>query len=225
MKKIFLPLAVLFCFALIAYKAFFYLDHKSEKKALAQHHNICRLSTTEISAIQEGDFILRRGFGYFSDYIASSLNKGAIDVTHAGIVVKRGNGLFVIHSLSSDVSDTDGVQLQLLSQFLQHSAPGKIIVTRTKKSNAAFGKKVAVLAESYLTKQVPFDHNGNIDNSTKLFCTELIWQILEKDLHHAVLPTGTDARKEFFYSMAPLYSTDYFDIVINQYDVKALDRR
>jgi len=217
MKKILLILAVFFCFTLTAYKAFFYFDHASEKKALAKNRSISRLNATEINKIQVGDFILRRGFGYFSDHIAATLNNGTIDVTHAGIIVKRNNMLFVIHSLSSDVSDIDGVQLQPLPEFLQYCAPGKIIITRAKGSTAAFGKEVALLAENYLAKHIPFDHNGTIDDSSKLFCTELIWQILEKDLHYTILPTEAGARKKFFHSMAPMYSTDYFNIVVNQY--------
>jgi hypothetical protein len=218
MKKILLILVVFFCFVLTGYKTFFYLDHRSEQKEIVQNSTISRLNTTEISKIQEGDFILRRGFGYFSDYIATSLNTGPVDITHAGIIVKRNSTFYVIHCLSSDVSKIDGVQLQSLSQFLYYSAPDKIIVTRAKSSDAAFGKKVTVLAEGYLAKRIPFDHNGTIDDSSALFCTELIWQILEKDLKYAVLPAEAATRKKFFHSMTPMYSTEYFDIIVNQYE-------
>lgn len=217
MKKIIWILVVLFCFTLFAYKSFFYLDHASEQKAIVLNGSVTRLSNSEISKIHEGDFILRRGFGYFSDYIASSLNDGVTDVTHAGIIVKRGNVFYVIHSLSSDVSDIDGMQIQPLTEFLKYSAPGKIIITRAGNSDAEFGKKVAQQAEIYLAKKIPFDHNGDIDNSSKLFCTELIWQILEKDLAFSNLPTEVTERKKFFHSMTPMYSTNYFDIVVNQY--------
>jgi len=217
MKKKLFILVVFFCLAAICYKAFFYLDHESEKKAIVQYSSVTRLSQLEMSKIHEGDFILRRGFGYFSDYIASSLNTGSTDVTHAGIIIKQNNKFYVIHSLSSDVSDIDGMQLQPLSQFLQYSAPGKIIITRAKNSSANFGKKVAQHAKIYLAGHIPFDHNGDIDNSNKLFCTELIWQILEKDLNYITLPKEITARKKFFYSMNPMYSTVYFDIVVNQY--------
>lgn len=217
MKKIFLISAVFFCFITIAYKAFFYLDQKQEKKALSQNSSHTRLSSVEINKIQEGDFILRRGFGYFSDYIAGSLNTGNIDITHAGIIVKKDDVFYVIHSLSSDVSDIDGVQIQPLTDFLQYSAPDKIIVTRVKNADRKIGERVALLAEDYLAKHIPFDHYGIFDDASELFCTELIWQILEKDMHHCSLPKEASARKKFFHSMSPMYSKDYFDIVINQY--------
>jgi hypothetical protein len=219
-KKLFFILAVLFLWAVGAYYAFFYLDRRSEQQGIALNRSVTRLSPQERAQIQEGDFILRRGFGFFSDYIAKTLNTGSTDVTHAGIIINRNGRLWVIHALSSDVSAIDGVQQQTLDDFLRYSAPGKIVVTRAKGADAAFGKKVAARAQVYLSKKIPFDHTGVIDDTSKLFCTEMIWQILEKDLHHTTLPNQAEARKNFFYSMAPLYSTNYFDVIINQYAIK-----
>lgn len=219
MRKILLILAVVFCLGFSSYKAFFYLDHQAEVTAVHTNKAITRLTPANLNSIREGDFILRRGFGFFSDYVANSLNPSKdIDVTHAGVIVKRNGDWCVIHALSSDVSDIDGVQLQPLDTFLSYSAPGKIIVVRTKNTDTVFGKKVAAQAEVYLKKHVPFDHSGIIDNDEKLFCTEMIWKILEKDLRKVKLPTGYKARKDFFYSMGSMYNTDYFDIIINQYN-------
>lgn len=217
MKKILLSLAVFFCFLLVSYKAFFYFDRKSESKGVTQNQAVTRLSTIELAKIHEGDFILRRGFGFFSDYISTTLNQGVIDVTHAGIIVKRDGKWCVIHSLSSDVTNVDGVQIQQLDTFLYYSAPNKIIITRAKNADVAIGERIAQLAESYLQKHIPFDHSGTIDDDTELFCTELIWKILEKDLRYSTIPTEPKARKKFFYTMTPMYNTDYFDIIINQY--------
>lgn len=218
MRKIFLILAVFFCFLLVSYKGFFYFDRKSESKGVAKNQAVNRLSSIELAKIQEGDFILRRGFGFFSDYISTTLNQGVIDVTHAGIIVKRSGKWCVIHSLSSDVTDVDGVQIQPLETFLYYSAPNKIIITRAKNADVPTGKKITLLAERYLQKQIPFDHDGTIDDDSEFFCTELIWKILEKDLHYSTIPIEPKARKKFFYTMTPMYSTEYFDIVINQYE-------
>lgn len=217
MKKIFFYLAAfLFCLV-VTYKLFFYFDYKSEKAAIASNIEKARLTPEEFALIEEGDFILRRGFGFFSDFISKNLNEGAIDVTHAGIIVKQNNSLYVIHSLSSDVSDTDGVQIQRLSEFLNHSAPGKIIVTRAKNCNTEMGSKIAAMAFNYLVQHIPFDHSGDYDNADAFFCTEMIWKILEKDLRHTKIPVNPAERKTFFYSMNPMYDTLYFDIKINQY--------
>lgn len=218
MKKIFLILAVVFCLGITAYKTFFYLDHRAEAAAVQSNSAVTRLTQNNLDSLREGDIILRRGFGMFSDAISKSLhNRAPVDVTHAGIIVNHHGTWQVIHALSSDVTKIDGVQLQPLDTFLRYSAPGKIIITRAKHADVALGKKIAARAEVYLKKKVPFDHSGVIDNDEKLFCTEMIWKILEKDLHCVTLPQGYEARKDFFYSIGNMYDTRYFDIIINQY--------
>lgn len=220
MKKFIFYLAMLFLLALLAYKLFFYFDKKSEQKAILKNEAVTRLSNEELAKIEEGDFILRRGFGFFSDYVSKELNAGFIDVTHAGIIIKRNDSLYVVHSLSSDVTDIDGLQIQPLSEFLKYSFPKKIIITRVKNCNKDMGTQISQLAQKYLAMHIPFDHNGNFDDDEKFFCTEMIWKILEKDLHCVSLPTDAEARKKFFFSMSPMYDTKYFDIKINQYDIE-----
>lgn len=220
LKKIFMLTAVVILLLVALYRGFFYADHLSEVHAVQRYRNATRLTTADLQKLQEGDFILRRGFGFFSDYVASDLNTGPIDVTHAGILVKRNSRWQVIHSLSSDVSEIDGVQMQPLDTFLKYSAPDKIIITRAKNCNTTLGCKIGVLADAYLAKAIPFDHKGTIDDDHELFCTELIWKILEKDLQHVQLPKGHEAREKFFYTMMPMYNTQYFDIIINQYEKK-----
>ncbi len=212
-------MVALFCFLLICYKAFFYLDYRAEQKAIVLNRDITRLTPAEMTQLEEGDFILRRGFGFFSDYISKNLNDtlSRIDVTHAGIIVRHNGAFHVIHSLSSDVTKIDGLQMQPLEEFLKYSEPGKIIITHAKNTDAATGSKIARLAETYLERHIPFDHSGDFDDDSELYCTELVWRILEKDLHCVTLPTEPKARKDLFYSMTPMYNTDYFDIKINQY--------
>ncbi|MFD2600479.1 YiiX/YebB-like N1pC/P60 family cysteine hydrolase [Flavobacterium suzhouense] len=217
MKKFLFGLIMFFLLILISYKIFFYLDARSEKRQFALHLNKARLTKEQFLTIHEGDFILRRGFGYFSDIIAERLNNGSYDVTHAGIVVKRENKLYVIHSLSSDVSSIDGMQIQSLEHFLSYSMPDRIMVTSVKNSTPKIQQQIAQKAEFYLSKKIPFDHSGTFDNDSEFYCTELIWHILEKDLRHLKLPKESDSRKKIFMTMTSMYSPDYFDIKISTY--------
>ena len=217
MKKVLFLLIMFFCFVIAGYKCFFYFDSVEEKTEIDLHTNKVRLDNKDLLNIKEGDFILRRGFGFFSDFISKSLNTGFIDVTHAGIIVNKNGALHVIHSLSSDVSAVDGVQIQLLSDFLRHSAPGKIMITRIKSEDALAGTKIAQMAGHYLDERIPFDHQGKFDDAKEFFCTELIWNILEQDLNMVTLPTTYNERKKFFYSMEPLYNPAMFHIILNQY--------
>ncbi len=218
MKRLLLCMAAFLCLLFIFYRLFFYLDSKAEALAIASHSNDARLTPAEFALIDEGDIILRRGFGFFSDFISENLNKGTIDVTHAGIIIKQHDSLFVVHSLSSNVSAIDGVQIQPLNDFLKQSAPGKIIITRAKNCDSIKGREIANLALTYLNRQIPFDHKGNFDDDNAFFCTEIIWKILEKDLALTKIPLTSSERKKIFYAMDPMYDLQYFDIKVNQYN-------
>jgi hypothetical protein len=214
---------MLFLFSFIFYKLFFYFDTKSEQRAIQQHREITRLNDDELSLIQEGDIILRRGFGFFSDLVSTRLNDSIIDVTHAGILTFMNGKWCVIHSLSSDVTPIDGMQIQSLEKFLRYSQPNKIIVSRIKNLTPENGQSITTLAKDYLRRKIPFDHKGDYENDDQLYCTELIWRILEKDLNFLELPKEEEARKKLFYTMNGLYDPYYFDIILNQYHQKIVD--
>jgi hypothetical protein len=214
---------MLFLCTFIFYKLFFYFDTKSEQSAIQQHLEITRLNDEELSLIQEGDIILRRGFGFFSDLVSTRLNDSNIDVTHAGILTFMNGKWCVIHSLSSDVTPIDGMQIQSLEKFLRYSQPNKIIVSRIKNFTLENGQSITTFAKDYLRRKIPFDHKGDYENDDQLFCTELIWRILEKDLNFLELPQEEEARRKLFYTMNGLYDAYYFDIILNQYQQKIVN--
>jgi hypothetical protein len=215
-KYILFFVLVLFVFYL-AYKLFFFFDFKIEQKAVLVNNAEKRFTQEDFQKIKEGDFILRRGYGLFSDLIADRLNDSLIDVTHAGILTQKNKDWYVIHSLSSDVSEIDGMQIQSLSSFLKYSQPKKIIVTRVKDTTSNIGLQITRLAYQYLQQKIPFDHKGDYENANAFFCTELIWRILETDLNIITLPKDKSKRKKLMLTMNGLYDPSYFDLIINHY--------
>ena len=61
--------------------------------------------------------------------------------------------------------------------------PEKLLVVRPKKITPEQGKEIVSRAKYYLSLKIPFDHIGTIDEPSKLYCSELIYQILDHDLH------------------------------------------
>lgn len=224
MKKYLIKGTLFFSFFLLflwgSFHFFFWVDRNQESKLIRQNQKITRLSQDDLKKIQQGDIILRRGYGFFSDLISKKLNDSVFDVTHSGILYLKGDKWWVIHSLSSDASDTDGMQEQSLNQFLKGSVPEKIIVVRPKNITKEQGQQIVNQAKYYLQKKVPFDRIGVIDEPSQLYCTELIWQILGNDLKLISLPKDIGERKDLFYSMKGTYNPKYFDIVINKYPKK-----
>ncbi|MDO4880685.1 MAG: YiiX/YebB-like N1pC/P60 family cysteine hydrolase [Capnocytophaga sp.] len=204
-------------FLFFSFHTFFWIDRKQEKKLVSENQSITRFSKKDFSLLQEGDIILRRGYGFFSDIIAKRLNDSIFDVTHSGVLVLKNKEWHIIHSLSSDASDINGMQEQRLSEFLKYSVPNKILVVRPKNITQEQGKQIVERAQFYLSQKIPFDKYGIIDEPSEMYCTELIWQILETDLHFISLPKNEKERKDLFYSMKGTYDPKYFDIIINTY--------
>lgn len=78
-----------FLFFFGGYHLFFLFDRKQEQKQVVKNKGETRLSQKDMLQISEGDIILRRGYGFFSDFIADNLNENSYDVTHAGILYKK----------------------------------------------------------------------------------------------------------------------------------------
>ena len=217
LKRIVIILLAFGVFLCLFYKIFFWADSLQEQKSVKKHEQIARLTPQQMSKLKDGDIILRRGYGFFSDVIAGHLNDSVFDVTHSGILYKDKGEWFVIHSLSSDVSPIDGMQKQSLKTFLKHSYPNKILVVSPKNITPEQRKLVVERAKYYLNLKIPFDHSGVIDEPSEMYCTELLWQILDTDLHIIDLPKDPTERKKLFYSMKGMYDKKYFDIIINTY--------
>ena len=203
-----------------AFQLCFWIDTQEEKKQVIKDTYLERLSPSQEKLLQEGDIILRRGYGFFSDIIAQRLNDDTFDVTHSGILYRKNNQWWVIHSLSSDVSPIDGMQEQPLGTFLKYSTPKKILIVRPKHITPTEGKEVVKKALYYLHQKIPFDHIGTIDDPSALYCSELIYQILDNDLHLISFPTEKKERKDTFYTMKTLYDPSFFEIIVNTYPEK-----
>ena len=216
-RKVFYYIIGILFLLILAYKLFFYLDAIEEKRLVQKNAAIKRLSSSQLNQIKEGDIILRRGYGFFSDMIAERLNQKPFDVTHSGIIVKENGKWFVIHSLSSDVSNIDGVQKQALDDFLMHSQPNRLLITRFKSNSYKTNDEIAGLAKYHQNKGVPFDLIGNYEDSSSMYCTEFILHILDQDLKLFKIPNENAGREKFLKTMKGMYDTNYFKIIVNTY--------
>lgn len=141
------------------------------------------LSAEELSLLQPGDIIMRRGDGPLSTVIVNVLGDST-GLSHSGVLVRASDREWhVIHSISSSISETglDGVQIEPLDRFVQQSVAGTTIVTRLRAdadTRFAMEKK----ARHYLEEQVRFDTGFRPGTENGLYCSELIARILPDSL-------------------------------------------
>lgn len=172
------------------------------------------LSQNEINKLKDGDIILRRGFGMVSDLIVTTMDE-EYDISHCAIIVKDNKHFKVIHTVSQSLSEFDGVQSQPLSRFISDSKVNSIIVVRLKGiSDSAISQR----AKYFLSKKIPFDHDFDINDSSKLYCTELIWKVIKDSYNIDVFENQLkDKDKKNQYRFSALMDTNRFDIIINHH--------
>lgn len=179
------------------------------------HARVDRLYLDEIQQLEEGDIIMRKGFGYISNKITQILDE-PYSLSHCGIIVfSKNNKPIVIHSVSSTLSDIDGVQSCSIKKFCNESHHNSIVVARLKNTNAESRRSIALKAKEFLAAQTPFDNSFDMTDNTKLYCTELVWKALWETQKIDIYPDKADFKKLGFNAMM---DSNYFDIIINHQD-------
>jgi len=189
---------------------FFY----QRKTNVDEQQNIYRLTIEEKQLLQEGDIILRRGFGIISDAIVK-YSKENLSISHCGIIVKdSANNLYVIHTVSNTLADIDGIQKDELNLFVRGSHPNTLIVTRYLYENDTMQKSIVYWANYYLSKQIPFDHQFNCEDSTRFFCTEFVRNVF-KNAINVDLYKSSDGEEFDCMGFWALIDTRRFKLVLN----------
>lgn len=187
-----------------------YIEQLDAKAERTSHY---RLPEDQGALLRHGDIILRRGYGMVSRMIATRL-EGRFPFSHCGVIIERNGRLFVVHTVSSNVSDFDGMQIHPLEEFVRQSKPGSIAVTRLNDST-----DVQVLVREslrFLEAKVPFDHNFDLYDASTLYCSELIWRSLKEGGGHDIYD-GLYDREGAWYSFDAFFNPAYFSEVFNQY--------
>lgn len=207
-------LQIVLSIMLIVYLIIGSYDFASERHRIRANY---RLTKEEYLKIKDGDIILRHGYGFVSDMIVNTLNEN-FSVSHCAIVVKNDTNASVIHSVSQSLSDFDGVQEQNLRRFINDSKKGSVIVLRYKGDN--LNHLIAERARYYLDKRVPFDNSFDINDSTKFFCTELIWRIFLDVFNVDIFEKKYKQGSLDFLKFDVFLDPDYFDIVFSHQLIK-----
>lgn len=199
--------------------AFFFLSDfilkltKSPDIPQEAFHKPYTLTEEEISLLRSGDILLRRGHGFVSSVINELFHTG-YNLSHCALLYNDKGQWKVIHSVSSELSEADGVQSETLEKFVRESVPGTLIVVRLSRPTLD-PEQPLIFAKRYLERHIPFDHRFDLKDTTEIYCTELIYltylRAYGTDLFAKRLATD---HPEFLGLSAFLDST-LFKVVIN----------
>ena len=111
---------------------------------------------------RDGDIAFRRGTGITSRVVLAADREGAY--SHTGILKKKAGQWYVIHAVPGEPDfkgDPDRVKMETVEVF--------------------FEKRKAVNGEHLYESHVLFDHDYDLADTTKMYCTELIDFVYRKE--------------------------------------------
>ena len=149
--------------------------------------------------LREGDLVFRKGIGIASQMVITA-GGGSEVYSHIGIVVCKddSSGWYVCHAVPGESESTDNidrVKCEPLESFfsIQKASHGKIVRICCADSIANIAANTAL---EIWQKEVPFDHNYDLMDTTSFYCTQLVvWvyaqlniDLIEDRNHPARLP-------------------------------------
>jgi len=194
-------------FSVWAFRVFYNRAEKRKEKQITY-----LLPNSEKKLIRNGDVILRYGYGLVSDYIVNKFDE-PYTISHCGIIRKIGNKLEVIHSESGSILSKEGVQVQDFDSFTDAGHKNSIIIVRYNKCTNEDLNKITDFAQYYLDKKIPFDYGFNPDDTTAMFCSEIIWHVF-KDAFNKDIFLNKNNRTDF-NQFKNFYDSTQFDVIIN----------
>lgn len=124
--------------------------------------------------LKEGDLVFRCGTGITSRVVLTA-DKGGY-YSHVGVVVKYENCWKVVHAVpgeSDSAGDPDKVKLDDIVVFFDQSRATKGALMRLSVDSATC-RRAALHAVDLFRSNTLFDHHYNLNDTTRMYCTELI---------------------------------------------------
>lgn len=153
---------------------------------------------------QDGDLILRRGEGIFSD-IARLFYSTDKRFSHVGIMITIQHRPYVIHSIQEESKGYNGVVIEALQHYLKDIRDWSVYRLELPREQRS---RMAIIALDYAQQKIPFDPYFDLSTQNTLYCTELIWQVANKAAQPNPVFTSTTQSDIPFISIENIYKND-----------------
>lgn len=129
--------------------------------------------------MRQGDLAFRTGRGTYSTMISLTVNsKDTMYYSHVGLVVKEGEEWRIIHAVPGEPDfegDFERVKNEAPEEFFSPNrcSHGELVHIL----GHPFPDALAAEAIGYARDSVRFDVDYDIEDTTRLYCTELVWKL------------------------------------------------
>ena len=120
-----------------------------------------------------GDLLFRRGTSLSSEAVIMADRRG--EFSHVGIVADSAGVMMVVHAVPDEPDfkgDPDRVKMETPASFFTTDKASKGVVCRPNDAEA--GKRAAKVALETYRRGTLFDHKYNSEDTTTMYCTELV---------------------------------------------------
>ena len=125
-----------------------------------------------LDSLRDGDLALRQGTGLDSEAVLR-LDSAGGQYSHIGIVVNDNGKWKVVHAVPGESRDgIDRVKIEPIDTFFLSTRAAHGAVMRLHGCSAVAAREAAQSAARLVG--VPFDYNYNWQDTTRLYCTQLI---------------------------------------------------
>lgn len=126
--------------------------------------------------VMDGDLIFRSGSGLISE-IAKNASNDEKRFSHVGIVVKKGGGINVIHSIEDSERKIDGVVLEGINDYLNDIADWAIYRVQVEPM---LRDRIGEIAFSMLSHNILFDYELDLTTTDRQYCTEFVSNVVNQ---------------------------------------------
>ncbi|MFW6019523.1 MAG: YiiX/YebB-like N1pC/P60 family cysteine hydrolase [Bacteroidales bacterium] len=163
-------------FLYIALTAFFVITIVLVYFFFPRQKTITYYTDSDNITFHSGDIILRRGKSLVSQLVL--LRDKASEYSHIGVIVIKDEQPYVIHAVPGEAEkhEPEYVKMETVKEFLDVKKSADFAVYTLKEDYRRYRQKVADKALTYVKNHVEFDSEFNLEDESKLYCTELIWR-------------------------------------------------
>ena len=127
------------------------------------------------SQMRTGDLVFRTGISLYSQLI--NAHTDTVQYSHVGLLVDLDSSWYVVHSVPKELDQPDDferVKLEPVDTFLslRRCLHANLVHTPLPRTD-----RVVSRALEYVRDSVMFDKAFDLEDTTKLYCTELIWRL------------------------------------------------
>jgi hypothetical protein len=199
--------------ALIVHQAFGehkIIDTKSQRLIVYdQYEKNPSKDFPSIGLLKNGDILLRRGYGVDST-VSMNFSQGEKRYSHAGIIQKKDDGVFIIHSEEDKDHGRNGVYIEPIKDFLDGI---HIWAVYRFDLSPKLEEDVISYALKLKSQNIIFDIDFNLNEDNKMYCSEFIYKVINRTTGKELIHAGKHFVGKNFVTISDLYQNNSAKLV------------